>query len=98
MWANVHSINSLESLTRRNASAIIVFPITNWRETESIREQYGQMGGSLKAFDTIMDTAIGPDSEPYPFLVIRTDATNPRRAFMLRFETWLESVTEGENQ
>ena len=52
------------------------------------------MAGSLKAFDTIMDAAIGPNSEPYSFLVIRTDAKDPRRAFMLRFEAWLEPVTE----
>lgn len=90
LWANVHSINSLGSLARRQASAIIVFPIANYREAEALREQYGQMAGSLKAFDRIMDTAIGPNSQPYSFLVIRTDAKDPKRAFMLRFEAWLE--------
>ena len=94
LWANVHSINSLGSLARRQASAIIVFPIANYREAEAIREQYGQMAGSLRAFDTIMDTAIGPNSEPYSFLVIRTAAKDPRRAFMLRLEAWLEPGEE----
>ena len=94
--ANVHSINSLGALARRQASAIIVFPIANWRETEAIREQYGQMAGSLKAFDKIMDVAIGPSSEPYSFLVIRADAKSSNRAFMLRFEAWLEPTDDDE--
>ena len=63
-------------------------------EAEAIREQYGQMAGSLKAFDALMDKAIGPNSEPYSFLLIRTDAKDPKRAFMLRFEAWLEPVAE----
>ena len=93
LWAvNVHSINSSGSLARRQASAIIVFPIANWREAEAIREQYGQIAGSLKGFDALMNTAIGPNREPYSFLVIRTDAKDLRRAFMLRFEAWLEPV------
>jgi hypothetical protein len=94
LWANVHSINSLGALARRQASAIIVFPIANWRETEAIREQYGQMAGSLKAFDRIMDIAIGPQSEPFSFLCIRADSKAPNRTFMLRFEAWLEPVED----
>lgn len=94
LWANVHSINSLGSLARRQASATIVFPIANYREAEAIREQYWQMAGSLKVFDKIMDTAIGPNSEQYSFLVIRADAKDPKCAFMLRFEAWLEPLTE----
>ena len=94
--ANVHSINSLGALARRQATAIIVYPLSNWREAEAIREQYGQMAGSLKAFDKIMNAAIGPDSEPYSFLVIRCDAKSSKRTFMLRFEAWLEPTDDDE--
>ena len=89
LWANVHSLTSLGSLARRQASAVIIFPIANHREAESVREQYGNMAGSLKAFDSIMSLAIGPDSAPFSFLVIRTDAKSPKFAFMLRFEALL---------
>jgi len=67
LWANVHGIHSLGTLARRQASAIIVFPIANYREQEAIREQYGNMAGSLKAFDAILETAIGSDSDPFSF-------------------------------
>jgi len=90
LWANVHGIHSLGSLARRQASAIIVFPIANYKEQEAIREQYGNMAGSLKAFDAILDAAIGPDSDPFSFLVIRADAKDSKKTFMLRFEAWLE--------
>jgi hypothetical protein len=91
LWANVHSLTSLGSLARRQASAVIVFPIANYREAESLREQYGNMAGSLKAFDSIVSLAIGPDSAPFSFLVIRTDAKAVKFTFMLRFEAWLVS-------
>ena len=91
LWCNVHSINSLGSLGRRQASAVIIFPIANHREAENVREQYGMLAGSLKAFDSIMALAIGPDSEPFSFLVIRMDAKSAKFAFMLRFEAWLVS-------
>jgi len=74
LWCNVRSINSLGSLARRQASCIVVFPIANYRERETIREMYGQLAGSLKRFDAIMDEAIGPNSDPYSFLVIRVDS------------------------
>jgi hypothetical protein len=94
IWCNVHSINSLGSLSRRQASAICVFPIANYREKEAIREQYGQLAGSLRNFDAIMDAAIGPDSEPYSFLTIKTDAKTAKRTFLLRLESWLEPIDD----
>ena len=36
---NVHSINSLGSLARRQASVVVIFSITNMREYDSLREQ-----------------------------------------------------------
>ena len=96
IWCNVHSINSLGSLARRQASAIVVFPIANYREKEAIREQFGQLAGSLQKFDAIMDTAIGPHAEPYSFLTIRADAKTANRTFMLRFESWLEPMEDEE--
>ena len=92
LWFNVHSIHSLGSLARRQASAIVVFPIANYKEKEAIREMYGQLAGSLKKFDAIMEEAIGKDSDPYSFLVIRADAKSAKRTFMLRFEAFLEPV------
>jgi len=81
-------------LSRRQASAICVFPIANYREKEAIREQYGQLAGSLRNFDAIMDAAIGPDSEPYSFLTIKTDAKSVKRTFLLRLESWLEPIDD----
>jgi len=49
------------------------------------------MAGSLKAFASIVSLAIGPDSAPSSFLVIRTDAKAVKFTFMLRFEAWLVS-------
>jgi hypothetical protein len=97
LWCSVHSINSLGSLARRQASAIIVFPISNYREKEQIREQYGQLAGNLQAFDELMNVAIGPAAEPYSFLTIRADAKTANRTFMLRFESWLEPVLDDED-
>ena len=90
LWFNVHSIHSLGSLARRQASAIVVFPIANYKEKEAIREMYGQLAGSLSKFDAIMDLAIGPNADPFSFLVIRADARSASRTFMLRFEAFLE--------
>jgi len=92
LWFNVHSIHSLGSLARRQASAIVVFPIANYKEKEAIREMYGQLAGSLRKFDAIMEEAIGKDSDPYSFLVIRANAKSAKRTFMLRFEAFLEPV------
>ena len=88
LWCNVHSINSLGSLARRQASAIIVFSIANSREYDSLREQYGKLVG-LSEFDRIYDIAIR-EAPPYSFLTIHASSNNPRRTFMLRFEAWLE--------
>jgi hypothetical protein len=88
LWCNVHSINSLGSLARRQASAIIVFAIANSREYDSLREQYGKLVG-LKEFDRIYDIAIR-EAPPYSFLTIHASSNNPARTFMLRFEAWLE--------
>jgi len=60
------------------------------KEKEAIREMYGQLAGSLRKFDAIMDHAIGQNADPFSFLVIRADARNPNRTFMLRFEAFLE--------
>jgi len=90
LWCKVHSINSLGSLARRQASAILIYPISNHREKESIREQFGQLARSLQKFDAIYNAAIGPNSESYSFLTIRADAKSADRTFTLRFESWLE--------
>jgi hypothetical protein len=86
---NVHSIYSLGSLARRQASA---FPIANYKATESIREMYGQLAGSLNKFDALMDEAIGPNSEPHPFLCVKADSKSVNRMFLLRFDALLEQV------
>ncbi len=89
VWANVHSINSMGSLARRQATAIVVFAIANQREYQSLREQYGKIAGSERAFDQIYDVAAGKLADPYSFLTILAASNNPERMFMLRFEAWL---------
>jgi len=37
-----------------------------------------------------MDLAIGPNADPFSFLVIRANARIASRTFMLRFEAFLE--------
>ena len=88
LWCNVHSINSLGSLARRQASAVIVFSIANSREYDSIREQYGKLVG-LPEFDRMYDIAIR-EAPPFSFLTIHASSNDPRRTFMIRFEAWLE--------
>jgi hypothetical protein len=41
-----------------------------------------------------MDAAFGPDSEPYCFLTIKTDAKTAKRTFLLRLESWLEPIDD----
>ena len=87
---NVHSINSLGSLARRQASAIVVFSIANSREYESLREQYGKLVG-LEAFDRFYDVAAGREAPPYSFLTILASSNDVNRMFLLRFEAWLQT-------
>ncbi len=89
VWANVHSINSMGPLARRQATAVIVFAVSNQREYQSIREQYGNIAGSEHAFDQIYDVAAGKLADPYSFLTILAASNDPRHMFMLRFEAWL---------
>ena len=96
LWCNVHSINSLGSLARRQASCVVVFPIANYKEKETIREMYGQLAGSLKKFDEILDVATGPNAEPYSFLTIHTGGKTFKKTFMLRFEAYLEPESDSE--
>ena len=98
IWCNIHAISSLGALARRQASAIIVFPIANYCEKESIREQFGRLAGSLQKVDAINDEAIGVNLEPYSFLTRRADAKSANRTFMLRFEAWLETIKEDDDR
>ena len=57
---------------------------------------YGQLAGSLKKFDAIMDEAKGPKAEPYSFLTIHTGAKNVNTTFMQRFEAFLEPESDSD--
>ena len=86
LWANVHSITSMGSLARRQATAIVVFRIASGTEYKSLKDQYGKIAGSDESFDKIYETAV---KDPYSFLTIIAASNDPRRMFMLRFEAWL---------
>ena len=89
LWINVHSVNSLGPLARRQASVIIVFKVANHREYLGLREQFGQLLG-LDAFDAAYELAAGKESPPYSFLTIYPNANDPNRMLMARFDQWLE--------
>ena len=89
LWINVHSINSLGPLARRQASTLVVFKITNSREYQSLREQFGQLIG-LEAFDAAYELAAGPNSPAYSFLTIYPNSHDPKRMLMARFDQRLE--------
>ena len=89
LWINVHSINSLGPLARRQASTLIMFKVTNTREYQSLREQFGELVG-LESFDQAYAVAAGKDSPPYSFLTIFPNSHNPNRMLMARFDQWLE--------
>jgi len=92
LWINVHSINSLGSLARRQASTLIIFKVTNTREYQSLREQFGELIG-LESFDAAYELAAGKDSPAYSFMTIFPNSHDPKRTLMARFDQCLEPET-----
>ena len=106
IWCNVHSVNSLGPLARRQASGLILFKITNAREYESVKEQFSHLVGRDE-FDALYDIAAGKQAPAYSFLTVfpnshrADDAEKPM--FMARFDKVLlvedpdgEAPYEGE--
>jgi len=99
IWCNVHSVNSLGPLARKQASGLILFKITNAREYESVKEQFSHLVGRDE-FDALYDIAAGKQSPAYSFLSIfpnahrADDPENPM--FMARFDQALLVVDPDE--
>jgi len=88
--ASVHSSNSLGTLARWQICTLIVFPIANRKEYESVQDQYSQLAGRDKSvFDAIYDLAAGPGCDLFSFRAIHTNSENPDKTFMLRLESWI---------
>ena len=99
LWVNVHSVNSLGPLARKQASGLILFKITNAREYDSVKQQFAHLVGNDE-FDALYDIAAGKQAPPYSFLTVFPNAhraDDPEKPmFMARFDQALLVVDPDE--
>ena len=88
--ASTHSSTSLGPLARRQIDTLLIYPISNTREMQSLSEQYSRLASKdPKVFDEIYKYAAGPSSPPYPFLTVFVNSRNPNKTFLARFDEWI---------
>ena len=98
VWLNIHSLKSVSPLLRKNASTIVCFKITAGSEWESLKDEFELLAGSKETFQEMYDIAAGKHAPPYSFLVINAHESDPKKAFMARWDTRLipRSDSDGE--
>ena len=77
-------------LLRKNASALILFKISNSKDYKTVSEEFGHLVGGTDVFDEVYQAALGPKSPPYSFLVIKPHEQDVNEMFLAR---WDQKIT-----
>ena len=96
VWVNVHALSAVSPLIRKNASMLLIFKISNFKEYDVLREEYSHLVGK-EEFDQIYQIAVGKGAPPYSFLTILPHEQDEKRMFLARMDQRLYvEDSEGE--
>ena len=85
VWVNVHALSAVSPLIRKNASMILCFKISNFKEYEMLKFEYSHLVGK-EEFDDIYRIAVGKGAPAYSFLTILPHEQDERRMFLARMD------------
>ena len=85
VWVNVHALSAVSPLIRKNASMLLLFKISNFKEYEMLRDEYSHLVGKNE-FDDIYRIAVGKGAPAYSFLTILPHEQDERKMFLARMD------------
>ena len=96
VFLNIHSMVSAGPLLRKNASALILFKISNSKDYKTVSEEFGHLVGGTDVFDEVYQAALGPKSPPYSFLVIKPHEQDVNEMFLARWDQKITVESDSE--
>ena len=96
VWLNIHALSAAGTLLRKNASMLVVFKISNYKEYEMLKDEYSHLVGKDE-FDSLYQMAVGKGAPPYSFLTILPHEQDENKMFLARFDERLVVESDEED-